>query len=326
MADQTLTIALDRYDRHVPFFMGSVEPPRGYALKPLEVGMFPPRRDGVKRHRRMLVEHEFDIAEVSLCSYIIAVAHGSRLTAVPAFPRRLYSQNHIFVRRDRGIHSPRDLAGKRVGVWGFQVTMSVLARGDLKSEHGVPWEEIIWCTEYDEEIALPDSGARIERLPAGASAEQWIIEGKLDAYINPHPEFHINDSPDVVRLFPDPRAECERYFGKYGYYPIMHLLAMKPELAERDPALPLAVLRMYDDAVAQMAHYHVDPGYSILPYNRYEAEAARARGQFAKQLWTSGVKANRANIERFIGFMVDQKLLERPLPVESLFHPSVLGT
>ncbi len=326
MADHTLTIALDRYDRHVPFFMGAIEPPNGYSLKPLEVGMFPPRRDGVKRHRRMLVEHEFDIAEVSLCSYIVAVAQGTTLTAVPAFPRRLFSQNHIFVRRDRGIRSPRDLAGKRVGIWAHQVTMSVLAKGDLKSEYGVPCDEVLWCTEHDEEIALPDSGGRIERLPPGASAEQLLIEGKLDAYINPHPEFAVSDSPEVTRLFPDPRTECQRYLGKYGYYPIMHLMAMKNELAERDPSLPLAVLRMYDDALAQMAHYHVDPGYSVLPYNRYEAESARAQGKFAGQLWTSGVKANRANLERFIGFMVDQRLLERPVAVESLFHPSVLDT
>ena len=32
------------------------------------------------------------------------------------------------------------------------------------------------------------------------------------------------------------------------------------------------------------------------------------------------------SLERFIGFMVDQRLLERPVPVDTLFHPSVLAT
>ncbi len=323
---RTLTIALDRYDRHVPFFTGQVPPPQGYALKPLEVGMSPPRRDGIDRHHRMLVRREFDIAEVSLASYIIGVSRGAAFTAVPAFPRRLFSQNHIFVRRDAGIRSPGDLAGKRVGIWAFQVTMSVLARGDLKADYGMPWEDIVWHTEHDEELTATYPGVRIERMPAGAQAAQWLLEGRLDAYINPHPGFEVTDSPLVKRLFDDPRAECERYLSRHGHYPIMHLLAIRKELADADPALPAAVLAMYQDAVRQMEHYHVDPGYSTLPFNRHEAERLRAAGKFAGQLWTSGVAANRANLERFIGFMVDQRLLERPLPVDALFHPSVLAS
>lgn len=326
MADRILSIALDRYDRHVPFFLGAVRPPPGYALRALEVGMVPPRRDGVARHHRMLVKREFDIGESSLASYILAKSRGEPFTAVPAFPRRLFSQNHIFVRRDAGIDTPADLAGKRVGVWAFQVTMSVLARGDLKADYGVSWEDIVWCTEYDEELAASYPGVRVERLPAGASAEQLLIEGRLDAYINPHPHFDVTDSPRVRRLFADPKVECEAYLARHGHYPIMHLLAMKSELAEADPSLPREVLRMYADAVAQMADYHVDPGYSILPCSRFEAERLRAAGRFGAGLWTSGVAANRANLERFIGFMVDQRILERPVPVDRLFHPSVLDT
>lgn len=323
---RTLSIALDRYDRHVPFFTGQVAAPPGYELQPLEVGMDPPRRDGVNRHHRMLVKREFDIAEVSLASYILGVSRGAPFTAVPAFPRRLFSQNHIFVRRDAGIRTPADLAGKRVGLWAFQVTMSVLARGDLKADYGVPWEDIVWHTEYDEELAASYPGVRIERMPAGQTAAQWLLEGKLDAYINPHPGFAVTDSPLVKRLFDDPQAECERYLSRHGHYPIMHLLAIRRELADADPGLPAAVLAMYDDAVHQMEHYHVDPGYSTLPFNRFEAERLRSAGRFGSQLWTSGVAANRANLERFIGFMVDQRVLERPVAVDALFHPSVLQT
>ena len=95
-----LTIALDRYDRHIPLFMGAVEAP--FAYQALEVGMVPPRRDGIDRHGRMLRGLEFDAAEVSLASYIIARTRGVPLTAVPVFPRRLFSQNHIFVNKAAG--------------------------------------------------------------------------------------------------------------------------------------------------------------------------------------------------------------------------------
>jgi 4,5-dihydroxyphthalate decarboxylase len=125
-----LTIALDRYDRHLPLFFGAARLPDGQQYRALEVGMVPPRRDGVARHRRMLIDLEFDAAEVSLCSYIMAKKRGVPLTGIPAFPRRLFSQNHIYVNVNSGIRAPQDLVGKRVGLWAFQVTMSVLAKGD----------------------------------------------------------------------------------------------------------------------------------------------------------------------------------------------------
>ena len=82
--------------------------------------MVPPRRDGVDRHRRMLVDREFDIAEVSLASYILARQAGVPLTAVPTVPRRLFSQNHIFVNADAGIERPADLVGRRIAIWAKQ--------------------------------------------------------------------------------------------------------------------------------------------------------------------------------------------------------------
>ena len=64
MTGAELTIALDRYDRHIPFFMGLVDSPPEFSLRALEVGMVPPRRVGLDRHKRMKVEREFDIAKV----------------------------------------------------------------------------------------------------------------------------------------------------------------------------------------------------------------------------------------------------------------------
>ena len=46
-----LSIALDRYDGHIPFFIGPVETPLSFDLRALEFGMVPPSRDGVDHHR-----------------------------------------------------------------------------------------------------------------------------------------------------------------------------------------------------------------------------------------------------------------------------------
>ncbi|MDP6174939.1 MAG: hypothetical protein QGF09_12300, partial [Rhodospirillales bacterium] len=72
MSDLELSIALERYDRHVPFFMGTLAAPAGLRLKPLEVGVSFSCRDGADRHRRFMRDQEFDMAETSLSSHIIA--------------------------------------------------------------------------------------------------------------------------------------------------------------------------------------------------------------------------------------------------------------
>ena len=53
MKGSELIIALDRYDRHIPSFIGLVASPPEFSLRALEVGMVPPRRVGLHRHKRM---------------------------------------------------------------------------------------------------------------------------------------------------------------------------------------------------------------------------------------------------------------------------------
>jgi 4,5-dihydroxyphthalate decarboxylase len=325
MSDMVISLALDRYDRHVPFFLGTVPLPRGLKYRALEVGMVPPRRDGIQRHRRMLHDLEFDAAEVSLCSYIMAKSRGSALTGIPVFPRRLYSQNHIFVKRQSGIDKPADLRGRRVGLWAFQTTMSVLAKGDLKSFYGVPWEEIRWVTEHPEELEWDPGVLSVERAPAGRELAQMLVDGEIDAYIYPHPPALIQDRTDRVRrLFADPDTECARYTSQRGYYPIMHVIAVKGERLRERPSLGRELIEMYEEAKRQAYDFYQDPGYALVAQARNQLE--RQKAALGVDPWPSGFKANARNLQDFIGYMVDQRLLKSPLPAESLFHSSVTDT
>ena len=53
MTGSELIIALDRYDRHIPFFVGLADSPPELSLRALEVGVVTPRRLGLDRHKRM---------------------------------------------------------------------------------------------------------------------------------------------------------------------------------------------------------------------------------------------------------------------------------
>jgi 4,5-dihydroxyphthalate decarboxylase len=325
MADLELTIALERYDRHVPFFMGTVSPPAGITLKPLEVGMAPPRRDGIDRHRRMFQDNEFDICEQSFSSYIIATSRGAPYTAIPVFPRRLFSQNHIFVNRNAGIETPADLIGKRVAVRTLQTTMSVLALGDLKFEYGADWRDINWVTETPEVLPIDTEGVSVERAPEGRRIGDMLVDGEVDAMINPHPPPRVLQATDKVRyLFPDRRAEALKYYAKHGYYPIMHIMVFQNRVVEEHPGLPRELMRMWEDAKQLANGFYEDPGYSQLAFARSEFETQQ--DELGADPWPSGLAANRVNIERFMEYSADQGLIEEPYAPERLFHPSVLDT
>ena len=168
MPGLNLSIALERYDRHFPFFDGTVKPPAGVRLEVFQVGQSGPLRDGGDRHGRMLHGKEFDIAEFSMSSYLMAIDRGMPITGVPVFPRRLFSASGMFVRADSDMTEPKHLIGKRVALSSFQTTLSLLAKGDLKFEYGVAWEDIHWFVSRKEKVAFtPKAGVRITEMQIG---------------------------------------------------------------------------------------------------------------------------------------------------------------
>ena len=328
MKTTSVNIALERYDRHIPFFMGTVALPEKLELIPLEVsvGMMPGRRDGMDRHGRMFRDHAFDICEQSLSSYIMAKSRDLPFSATPVFPRRLFSQNQIFVNVDANIHSPSDLIGKKVGVWSFQNTLCVLLKGDLRREYNVPWAKIHWYSQNEELIPWePRKELSIENISGDKGLGQMLIDGDLDAILHPEPPPEILMRADRVRrLFPDSRSVSQRYFEENGYFPIMHVLSFRQDVVDREPWLPLAIIDVWEDAKVQADAFYDDPGFLQLAFGRSEYE--HQRETMGADLFPSGLSVNRQYLNRFIDDMVDQELIDPRVEVETLFHESTWAT
>jgi 4,5-dihydroxyphthalate decarboxylase len=320
-----LTLALDRYDRHMPFFDGTVRQPDGFTLRPLQVGQSHALAGGIDRHGGMLAG-KYDIAEFSMSTFLMAIDRKRPIIGIPVFPRRLFSAGLYFVREDSPFTKPSDLRGKRVAIRSFQTTLSLLAKGDLKFEYGTPWEDIHWLLEEEEKIAFqPKAGAKIKVLPQGTDVGHLLRDGGCDAVIQPHPPQSIMGGEIAVRrLFADADAEELRYFKKYGWWPIMHILAIRTEIADAHPALCRGLIGSFQDAREIAWDYFSDPNWSSLAFGRRYYE--RQRAAFGKDPWVFGVAANRKNLEQFIMYSHDQGLIGRRLEVDELFHPSVRDT
>jgi 4,5-dihydroxyphthalate decarboxylase len=320
-----ITIALDRYDRHFPFFDGTVKAPEGFSYRALQVGQGDRLRDGTDRHGQMIHHQRYDVAEFSMSTFLMAIQRGIPLIGVPIFPRRLFSASCMFVRADSDILTPADLVAKRVGLSSFQTTLSLLAKGDLKYEYGVEWERINWLLTTREKVEFtPKPGVRIDQAQPGADLGLMLEAGEIDAVFMPHPPHSImSGQVKVRRLFLDTPAEEKRYFEKIGYWPIMHILAMRPELAADHPELPQGLFDMFAQAHTISDDYYADPNWSRLPAIRHYYEESKA---VFGDPWRNGFKANRKNIERFIQYSHDQHLIAERYAPERLFVESTLDS
>src|SRR3970040_105270 len=204
MANPKLTLAISHYDRHVPFFDGTVQP-EGIELDVLIVGQSDRQRDGEARHERMLQKGEFDVAELSLSSYLMTKSRSMPFTAIPVFPRRLFSHSQMWINVGAGISEPKDLIGKKVGLHSFQNTLATLAKGDLQSEFDVPWRKIHWLLSKKDNIAFePTPAVKSEQLSERANADDRLEKGEISAMITPHPPNPVlRGSKKIRRLFVD---------------------------------------------------------------------------------------------------------------------------
>ena len=319
VARLSLTMALSHYDRHVPFFDGTVTA-EGIDLTVLEVGEAVPLRHGGDRHGRMLQTGEFDVCEVSLSSYLMARSRGMPFTAIPVYPRRLFSQSQMWVNTEAGIRNPKDLVGRRVGLNSFQTTLSVLARGDLQKEYGVPWRDIHWVVAREETVAFSaGAGVKMDVIPGHKNISDMLHDGEIDALMMPHPPRHAHHgSPRIGRLFADAKGEEVSYFRRNGFYPIMHLMVFKDEVLRRNPWAARSLMDAFDKAKERCDRYYFDPNWSQLAWGRHLFEEERLL--FGEDPWPFGIDPNRKNLEQFMNYSVEQGLLPRRMAVEELHH------
>jgi hypothetical protein len=132
----------------------------------------------------------------------------------------------------------------------------------------------------------------------------------------------------VARLYEDYRAEEMAWHQASGFFPIMHCLAVRKDIAERHPWLPVALYRAFAAAKALSLTelQQVNVLRISLPWiaAAYE-EQARAMGG---DVWPYGFSRNRAEVAAMIRFAVADGLAAAPLHAmhRGLHHLHIEGT
>ena len=172
--------------------------------------------DSTTRHWRFIRNRDFDVAETSASSYIVARDQGEPFNALPVFLHRRFRHGFVFINTGKGIKQPTDLIGRKVGVKSFLVTAGHWMRGILEHEYGVPHKSIDWVAELDEDIDFtPSADLKLTRVSHDKSVETMLAEGEIDALI--HSDIIkplIDNDPRVGLLWPDVKAEESATIGR----------------------------------------------------------------------------------------------------------------
>jgi len=322
-----LTLACGDYDRLRPLWDGSVVP-EGIELNVI-------RLSPEEIFFRQLRYQEFDASELSLSSYTISRSGGScPFIAIPVFPSRFFRHSCVYVNAAAGIHSPKDLRERRVGVPDYQMTAAVWVRAFLQHDYGVPPEEIQWVMGGQETpgrtpvmpVALPNS-LRIEPLGPGQTLSSMLERGEIAALITPYlPSPFVAKSPKVRRLFPNFREVEEDYFRRTGVFPIMHTLALKEEFYRRHPWVAQSLYKacVAAKALAYQRLHETNALHTTLAWLTEEVE--REEALTGEDFWPYGLLPNRPTLEAFTRVMLEQGLVPRKLDAAELFAPNTLAS
>ena len=325
-----LTLACNMYDRTLALHTGSVTP-NGIALNYLIMN-----RVG-EIFRRQARYAEFDVSEMSLCTYSTMLDRGDhRLIAIPVFPSRKFRHSDIFINTHAGISEPQDLIGKRMGCHEYLQTAGIWQRGHLQHDYGVSLDQMEW---YFGPMVEPDS-SYAERLPVQLpdsvratfiGSDQWLDkmldDGAIDAvmWANEPPSF-VRGSPNVARLFPNFQEVEADYFRRTGIFPVMHTVVIKREIYDRSPWVAMSLYEAFVEAKAEAMERQQSMSalFSMLPWIKLHLQEQEAL--LGHDPFSYGLEANRHLLETFAQYMVEQGLTRHPLTPETLFAPETHDT
>ena len=281
--------------------------------------------------RQALRERTFEITELSMASHIVTTARGdSAYIGVPVFLSRSFRHSCIFIRTDRGIDTLADLRGRTIGLPEYQQTAAMWVRGMMLDECGIKASDISWITGGLNEpgpgerikIDLPDD-IRMQPLGDGQYLDALLRAGEIDAIISPRPPASLNDeTAPVGRLFHDLRAAETDYYRRSGFFPIMHCLAVRRDIADAMPTLPVALATAFAGAKALSLEELslINVMRVSLPWiaQEYRDTMALMDGN----PWPYGFARNRAELDAMTRYAASDGLAARKIEPEELFHPS----
>ena len=243
--------------------------------------------------KALVRESKYDLGELAIVTYLQSVVYGKPYVLLPATIVGRNQHHTIFYNAERGPLKPSDLNGKRVGVRAYTQTTGAWVRGFLSEDYGIDIAKVRWVTFEDPHLAEYRDPEIVERALEGKTLKQMLLDGEIDAAILGD----VAEEGPLKHLIPDHEAAGRAWAKKHGGVPINHLAVMRDSIVKARP-----------DVVREV--------YRVLTESR---ESAKDIATGAENPLRFGIGAVRKSLEQIIAYAVQQRLIPKPLSVDTLF-------
>jgi 4,5-dihydroxyphthalate decarboxylase len=323
-------------------FNERVEPLMNGTVEAEGIELIPTYSHPAETFWRQLKFGEFEVAEMSMSSYLIARSQGADMIALAVFPSRRLFQTELSYHADSGIAKPEDLTGKRLGVAEYQQTAALWIRGILEHDFDVSQYKIHWCMERSEEMShgaatgfKPPAGISFNQIAPNKSLASTLLEKELDvAHVASPWVLQANaldrssriagkgDWSKIKPLFPDRMAEGARFVEKHGFLPVNHTYIIRGDIYKKYPWVGVNLYTGFVEAKALAREKLLERIPSALFFG--PEYAAMTRDIIGDDPFPYGIKANQAMLDTITGYSYEQGLTPRKMAVEELFAESTL--
>jgi 4,5-dihydroxyphthalate decarboxylase len=316
-----LTFACGGYDRMEALRQRIVQP-QGIDLKFIQIDF--PRII----FDRMAGRQEFDLSELSCSEFVAQAGRGDRnFVALPVFPSKVFRHGFIFHNKRAGIRTAKDLEGKRIGTPLYTQTAAVFVRGLLMEEYKVDLSTVQWVQGAVEKAGahgIPSAPpllkpVKIEQNNTDKSLSDLLAEGKIDALLGSRAPDSFGKHPEVARLFPNYREVEREYYKRTRVHPIMHCVAIRREVYEKNPWIAKSLYAAMDASKNWMLERMRFSAAQMVMLPWLFPDLDEIDEVFGGDPWPYGVEQNRPTLEALVRYMVDQNFIAKPIKIDDLF-------
>lgn len=247
-----------------------------------------------KAFKDVVRKHLFDVAELAIVTYLLAVDAGHPYRLLPFVMNGNFHHKSLYARAGDAF-APTQLKGRRVAMRSYSQTTPTWVRGILCDEYGLQMSDVQWWSQQGAHVAEYRDPDWVLALDKEAGLEQALLAGDVDAIIAGGAIEHKEQLRHVIDL---PLDAAQEWNARTGVIPINHMVAVKQELVDQHP-----------EAVAEI--------YRMLVESRRAAGEIPAAGE--RDLQPFGFEAVDLSLRKVIDYAYAQQMIRRRYTPDELY-------